>query len=226
MPTPQAAKCMARRAGVLYFLLIPLGVFGILYVPQTLFVAGDIKASMAHVVSNMAIMKGAIVSALAIELVNLAVVLQLYALLKGVHRNAARFMVLCIVIAMPIAMLNELNFLALLHLSAAQQSDSVLQQSALFIALHEDGIKIAGLFWGLWLFPMGYLFYKAPFLPTFIGVLLAIGGLGYLIESLSYFLFVSYWPLSNYTFIGELAAIGWLLGKGIDTKAYEEFVKK
>jgi len=40
----------------------------------------------------------------------------------------------------------------------------------LFLNLHELGTNIAGIFWGLWLFPMGYLVYKSGFLPRILGV--------------------------------------------------------
>jgi hypothetical protein len=40
------------------------------------------------------------------------------------------------------------------------------------------------IFWGLWLFPFGYLVIKSGFLPKILGVLMMIGCFGYLITIL------------------------------------------
>ena len=49
---PDSIQKTARTAGFLYVLLIPLGVFGMLYVPNTLFVPGDITATVSNVLAN------------------------------------------------------------------------------------------------------------------------------------------------------------------------------
>src|SRR5512141_1955773 len=89
----------------------------------------------------------------------------------------------------PIGMLNELNHIAVLLLlsganyltpfTASQLRALVL----LFHDLHTGGLNIAQVFWGLWLFPMGYLVFKSGFLPRILGVLLMIGCFGYVIQS-------------------------------------------
>lgn len=41
---------------------------------------------------------------------------------------------------------------------------------------------LASLFWGLWLWPFGYLVLKSRLVPRVFGVLLLLGGLGYVMD--------------------------------------------
>ena len=57
----------------------------------------------------------------------------------------------------------------------------------LFIDLHEHGINITDIFWGLWLFLIGYLIFKSGYIPRILGVLLIIGCFDYLIDFITFF---------------------------------------
>lgn len=205
-------KKLARQAGFLYFLLIPLGVFGILFIPMHFIEAGDMVATMSNIAADPLTFRLSIVFALVTQLIQILTVLALYQLLKSVHKNAALFMVISILVAVPIAMLNELNHFAVL------ESLGNAEQVSLFLDLHEYGLNIAQIFWGIWLFPMGYLVYKSGFIPKAIGVLLVIACLGYLADSILFFLDINLgFVFSESTYIGEIAIILWLLIKGVKT---------
>jgi len=51
-----------------------------------------------------------------------------------------------------------------------------------------EASHLAAVFWGLWLIPMGTLIIKSKMFPKFIGYLLYIGSLGYLGNTIFYFL--------------------------------------
>jgi hypothetical protein len=156
-------------------------------------------------------------------------VLALYKLLKPVNRNLALLMVIFILLGVPIAMLNELNhFVVLLLLSGADYltvftADQLQALVPLLLDLHEHGIMIAHIFWGLWLLPMGYLIFKSGYIPRILGVLLIIGGFGYLIDFVTFLLFPDFdVTIAEFTFIGELLLPLWLLFKGVDVEQWEE----
>lgn len=200
---------IGRKAGLWYLMLIPLGVLGILFVPAYFLVEGDIAATMQNIAAEETLFRLSIVSSLATQVVQIFVVLTLYRLFKHVDRRMATFMVISILIAVPIAMLNELNYFAVL------ESLGNGEQVELFLSLHSMGIFIAQIFWGIWLFPMGYLAYKSGFIPKFIGVLLIIACFGYLIDSIVVFLNIDLgFVFSDFTFLGEIAIVLWLLIKG------------
>jgi len=218
----------ARTAGILYLLMIPLGIFGILYIPSTLFVPGDAAATAANIMASESLFRLSIVTALILQIVQIFLVLVLYKLLKYVNKIHAVLMVVFALAAVPIAMFNELNHLAVLLLLGGADyltvfgADQLQSQAMLFLDFHEHGILIAQVFWGLWLFPMGYLVYKSDFIPGIIGILLMIGCFGYLFDSIAIMLFPDFSGIAGYTFIGELLLPLWLVIKGINVQQWEK----
>jgi hypothetical protein len=222
-----------RVVGFLLLLLIPLAIFGQIYVPSTLIVPADAAATARNIMASESLFRLGIVSVLLSHLGgDIAWVLVLYQLLKPVSRNMARLMVVLILLNVPIALLNELNQFAILYLVHSADSlraftaDQMHALVSLFLNLHDNGIKIAGIFWGLWLFPYGWLVFKSGFLPRFIGVLLMIGCFGYVLQSfvgfLSPNLLVYTAPLAALTSSGELLVPVWLLVMGVNVEQWKK----
>jgi len=196
-----------------------------MYVPSILIVPGDAATTANNIMASESLFRLSIVSALILQIVNLLLVLVLYKLLKPVNKNHAVLMVIFFLVSVPITMLNELNqFAALLLLSGADYltvftTDQLQALVPLFLDLHEYGITIAGIFWGLWLFPMGYLVFKSGYIPRILGILLMIGCFGYLIDSFAIFLLPNYEVnIAIFTFWGEVLFPLWLLIKGVNVQ--------
>ena len=222
-------KKTARIAGFLYLIMFPLGLFGMMYVPSILIVPGDAATTANNIMASESLFRLSIVTALILQIINTLLVLVLYKLLKPVNKNHALLMVIFLLVGVPIAMLNQLNqFAALLLLSGADYlavftADQLQALVPLFLDLHEHGVSIAGIFWGLWLFPMGYLVFKSSFLPRILGILLIIGCFGYLIESFTFFLLPNYEvTIALFTFWGEVLLPLWLLIKGVNVEQWEK----
>lgn len=203
--------------------------FGILYVPSVIVIPGDMAATASNITANEMLFRLSIVSAILVQLVNIVVILLLYYLLRPVNKSLAGLMVLFLLLAIPIAYLNELTkFGVLLLLNSTEYAtifspDQNQGLAALFLDLHQHGIFIAQVFWGLWLIPMGYLVYKSGFFPQILGVLLVIAGLGYLTDSFVHFLFPNFGVVfTMFTFIGEALFPLWLLIKGVNGEKWEE----
>ena len=219
----------ARFAGLLYLALAALSAFGLVYVPSMIIVPGDAAATANNIVASESLFRLGVVSNLAAFTVNVFVAVLLYKLLEPVSKSIASLMVILIMVGLAIGMLNELNqFAALLTLGAdnltATQSQAL---ASLFLDIYEHGFTIAHIFWGLWLFPMGYLVFKSGFLPKVIGVLLIVAGLGYLTDFTLFFLFPGITvTVSNFTFVGEVVLIFWLLIKGVNVEQWEIRARK
>ena len=210
----------ARITGFLYFLQIPFGTFGTIYIPSALVVLGDAAATANNILANEFLFRLSIVTAILNALLLVVTALFFYKLLKPVHKNYARLIVLFTVIVAPISMLNELNNVAVLLLLKSPEYVTMFSAGQLqtlmsvFLNLHQYGIQIVGIFWGLWLLPMGYLVYKSNYIPKIIGVFLMITCLGYLIDFTTFFLFPNFGVIiSEYAFIGEVMMVFWLLFK-------------
>jgi hypothetical protein len=220
----------ARNAGMLYLSLLPLGILGLLYVPSTLIVPGDATATASNILANELLFRVSIVAALLVQIVNIFVVLALYRLLSPVNKNMAQLMAIFILLGAPIAMLSEASKFIVLHLLGSDSLTMFTMEQlqalvVVFLELHEYGISIASIFWGLWLFPMGYLVYKSSFLPRLIGILLMIGCFGYLFDFVTGALFMGIdLTISQFTFIGEILLPLWLLIKGVNVEQWQERV--
>lgn len=209
----KSVRRTARIAGLFYFAMMPLGLWGLLYVPSQIFVEGDMAATVQNIVDNELLFRSGIVSSLLVQVAFVFVGVYLYKLLKDVSIGAARLMVLFIAVSIPIAMLAEVNHLALLQVIDAGGS---LDQVRLFAEIHTAGVTIASIFWGLWLAPLGYLAYKSGFIPKIIGVLLYIGSASYVIDAFGYFLAPDMeLALSTFLSAGEFVMAAWLLIRGV-----------
>lgn len=218
----------ARNAGALYLLLVPLGFFGGMYIPS-ITVPGDAATTVNNILAHVSLFRLSVLSVLAIPIINILVALFLYKLLKPVNKNHAVLMVVFVLASAPIAMLNELNhFAVLLLLNGADylkvfSIDQLYSQVMFFLNLHHYGTFIAQIFWGLWLLPLGYLVFKSGFLPRILGVLLIIAGFGYVIDAFILFLLPDLnITISQFTFIGELLFLLWLLFKGVNVEQWEK----
>ena len=218
----------ARIAGVLYLFIAVSGIFNMMFGPSSLIVLGDAATTVNNIMASESLFRLGIVNDLIAQTVGILLVLVLYKLLKPVNKNLAVLMVIFALVGIPIVMLNLLNqFAAQLLLSGANYltvfaADQLQALVMLFLNLDEHGFFIAHIFWGLWLFPMGYLVYKSGYIPRILGILLIIAGFGYLIDFVTFFFVPSFGPIKMFTFIGELLLPLWLLIKGVNVKQWEK----
>lgn len=219
----------ARMAGFLYLLIAIISVFGLIYVPAQLIVSGDAATTAHNIVASESLFRFGFMSNLMTFTINVFVAVLLYQLLKPVNKKMAALMVILILVGLGIAMLNELNqFVALLLLSGANYltafTTEQLQALAwLFLDIYQHGFSIAHIFWGLWLFPLGYLVFKSGFLPKVIGILLLIAGVGYVVDFALFFLLPDMTvKVSEFTFVGEVVLLLWLLIKGVNVEQWQK----
>jgi hypothetical protein len=223
--TGLSLRRVARLAGLLYLVGSVTGVFGILYGPS-LVVPGDAAATASNMVASEALFRLSIVSALLDQVIFVFVALALYQLLKVVNRSMAVLMVILLLLSIPIAMLTELNNVAVLVLLSGAASFNVFTADqlhalvSLFLQLHAMGLYISYLIGALWFFPLGYLVFRSGFLPRILGVLLIINGLDYLLVSLAALLFPNV-TMALVTGWVEVVFALWLLIRGINVEGLE-----
>src|SRR3990172_9217788 len=106
----------ARIAGSMYLIANLFAPFTLLYLPSLLIVRGDAAATASNIMASESLFRFGIVLNLFTFTGQIFLVLALYQLLKVVNKNMASLMVIFSLVAVPIAMLNELNNLAVLQL--------------------------------------------------------------------------------------------------------------
>lgn len=217
-----STKKQARYAGLLYLLIGITAPIGLVYVPGKLIVAGDATATADRIRASASLLRIGIASELFHQIIGIFLVLALYRLFKAVNeKHAALMVILGALISVPIVFLNVLNEIAALVLVSGAKFLSVFQRpqldalAYLFLRLHGQGIEVAAIFWGLWLFPFGMLVIRSGFIPRVLGVLLMIAGVAYLASSFTSLIVPRYAPgVGQYAMlleIGELPIIFWLL---------------
>jgi hypothetical protein len=201
----------ARIAGFLYLMVAVSSGFAAL-VRSSLIVPGDARATAHNIMASEQLFRFGIVSDLIGQVFHILLVLALYGLLRTVNKNQALLMLVFALVPVPISMLNQLNQFAILQLLGSADNSQVL----FYLNLQNQGVLIAQIFWGLWLFPLGNLVLKSGTLPGILGALLIVAGFGYLVDSFGKFLFHDYHlTISMFTFIGEVLFLLWLLIKGV-----------
>lgn len=215
----------ARLAAVLYLLSGVPAVFSLQYVPGRLIVKGDAAATAGRVLASEMVFRLGMVCELINVVIFIFVIRALCRLLAPVNKTQASLMARLFLPSVAISFLNVLNEIAALTLFRGADFLSVFDKpqrdalAMLFLRLHGQGVHLAAIFWGLWLFPFGILVIRSGFLPRILGVLLIVNGLAYPIASLTTLLFPAYAPLVIRVAIipelGELWIVLWLLIKGI-----------
>jgi hypothetical protein len=202
--------------------------FGVLFVPSKLIVANDITATAHNIITHGLLFRTGIVSSLICQITFIFLVLTLYRLFKEASQKHALLMLTLVLVSVPIAFLNMLNYVAAVvllndqNLLPAFTPSQIHALAMVFLDLHQNGTIIVQIFWGLWLFPFGVLIFKTDFIPKIFGILLIVAGLSYLSHSFTFLLSPHFGNIiSQYTAapeaIGELSIVLWLLFKGVNS---------
>jgi len=217
-------KKTARMAGFLYFIYLVVSIFADVIGRSKLIVLGDAATTAKNIMSSAWQFRIGFVGDLVAAVLFLLTAWALYVLLKPVNRNLALLFLLLNLGGVAIQCFSDLFLLASqLLLSGADylkvfQADQLQALAMLFLYLYKNGFMIAQIFYGAWLFPLGYLVFKSGFLPRILGIVLMVHCVGWLMTFLQFFLFpgfdaityVSY-PLG---FIAEFGLTLWLLIMG------------
>ena len=220
-PELNSLKKQSRVAALLYFISCVPAPFALLYVPNTLIVRGDAAATANNVRDSEALLR----LGMAVELFSCTIaifaMLAFYRLFKAVsHKHALAFMILFL-LSIPISYLNVLNNLAALTFAHGPAFLHAIFDKAqldalvfFFLRLHSQGVILAQIFWGLWLFPFGIVVLRSGFIPRWVGIAVMVAGGGYVISSsVSLFLPASAQGIGQLAMIlgiGELAFF-WML---------------
>jgi hypothetical protein len=213
-----------RIAGLLYLGLMtaPLR---LVYIPNKLIVSGNASATAANIASHETLFRLGILSDLFTATMAIFLTLALYRLFRDVDRDlAALVFILGAVFVTPIYFVNTINDYGALLFARGTDFLSVIggpERDAfvmLFLRLHQHGVRVNEVFWGLWLIPFGLVVYKSRFVPRFLGVWLIVNCFVYLATAFAGIMFPAYeariWNTLSPLSLGEVAIMLWLLIKG------------
>lgn len=231
--TEMSPRLLARIAGLLYLIVILGGIFAEIFVRGRLVVHGDAAATAHNILAHETLFR----SGFAVELFycaacNIPIIVIFYNLFKVVNRNITLLMVFFDLVTTAIESVSLLAHYAPLillgggHHLGAFTAEQLQAWAYVCLELFEYGFAISLVFFGFDCLAMGYLIFRSTFLPRFIGVLLAIEGLGYLVNSFALFLAPALqsriFPYFMATGIAEVALCLWLLVMGVNVQQWKE----
>jgi Domain of unknown function (DUF4386) len=214
-----------KVAGFWYLLLILIGGLRLIYIPNKLFVDGNAAATVSNINAHEWLFRFGILGDLLGAVILVLMVLALFRLFKGVDQNlAVQVVIFGGVLPAFIYLVNGACDLATLMVARGSCFLSAFDPSQrdeiamLFVRLYDHLFTASEILARIWLWPLALLVYRSRFLPRFLGVWLAIGGLGYVILCFTTVLAPQYsnrvFLYSQPAFFGEIAFMLWLLIKG------------
>jgi hypothetical protein len=213
-------KRTSRIAG-LWYLGFTLGPFYLLYVPSRTIVHDDAAATAALMLAHETLFRWGLFAETLGTVIFICLSLALYRLFEEVDRHRARQLVALVLVSAALSLVTVVfNAAALLVFrggSGLNGFDAHARETIgmLLLRLHGQANGINQTFWGLWLFPFGWLIVRSRFLPRWLGYWILLDGLAWLTVGITWFFAPDYTQtLFRYlqpVFAAELVAMLWLL---------------
>ncbi|WP_249998486.1 DUF4386 domain-containing protein [Actinoplanes sp. M2I2] len=175
-------RTLARLAGLLYLILAVLGGWAQLEARGSLLVAGDAARTAANIVEHETLFRLGLVADILMATVFVLLGLVLHRLLHHVHERAATALLVFVSVGAGSILIN-LTFHVGALLTATRPGYSA-EQVLLLLDLHQQGYVLGGVFFGLWLLPMGYLAWRSELLPSWLGVLVMVAAVAWVADPL------------------------------------------
>ena len=217
---------IARLAGFLYLLIIIFGLIAQIFVRDKLVDYDNAATTANNILAAEFWYRFGFVAELMMLVCDIGVTTILFILLKETSKSlsiVSTFFRLASIIILSVTALSHYAALSFLTGPDFLNVFNPAQLNAfalLSIKMHGSGYNISLLFFGFHLIFLGLLVYKADIFPTYLGVLLLLGGICYIINSLTWFLFPNlvkliYPAILIPCAIGEWIFCFWLMLKGI-----------
>jgi hypothetical protein len=231
-----SALAYARTAGVLYLINIACGIFGEIFVRGHLVVAGDAVATAHRIMASEFIFRCGIAGDLIMHITDVPMTVIFYVLLKPVSKDLSLLCALFGLLQTAILCANKLSLVTVLlllgdtsYLTAFSPSQRQALAS-LLLSLHEYAFGIGLIFFGVSCLVAGYLMFRSGYFPKLLGLLQAMSGVCYLINSFGQLLFPAladkvFRVIVMPAFIGEFGTCLWLLVRGLNVSKWDERVR-
>ena len=210
----------ARTTGAWYLLMAISGILGFMVFHSQIFVSGNPEQTLTNLIELESTARIRLLLEFAIVISQALTAVWFFKLFKDNFEweawtlgiwgmvNALAIMISAISIASAIGIANS-------DTGALKDKVALIQVLQNIIS---NAWGIGGLFFGLWLFPMGYIVIKSKRMPVWLGRVIILGGIGYLITTIIRYAGIDF-GFNRFLIlpatIGEFWMIGYLLIYGI-----------
>jgi hypothetical protein len=225
-------RLLSRIGGVLYLIIIIVGLFGEAFIRNRLIVPGDATATAVNVRSMESLWRFGIAAQFCLLICAVALALIFFVLLRRVSRDLALLGVffnlgsITVEAATTLYLVEALFPLANAGYLKAFEPEQLYAMVSLSVRSHAYGFGASLIFFGCVCLIVGYLTFKSGYLPKAIGVLMQLAGLSYLVNSFAMILAPTladqiFPAILIPAFVGEASLCLWLLVKGVDSEKWK-----
>jgi len=211
----------ALTAGVGLALMVLIAPFANFYVLPKIIVAGDAAGTAENMLAWEGLFRLGAMSILVVAILDIIIAWGLYVLLKPVNRSLSLLtawfrIIYATVFAVAIANLfHPLQWVKSPHYLQVFEPGQIHAQVLMSVEAFQKEWNLGLIIFGCHLLVLGFLLYKADYIPRVIGILVVIAGGGYMVNGVIHGLLPDVnLGLLMVTFIGEVVFLFWLLIKG------------
>ena len=197
-----------------------------------LVVHGDVATTAHNIITHEQLYRWGFAVEIFYRACNIPITLIFYKIFKVVSRSLTLLVVFFSLVGTAVEAVSLLaHFAPIILLTGGQSLNAFTPQMLQALAytslqFFEYGFCIALVFFGFYCITMGYMIFKSTFLPRFVGALLFIQGVCYLINSFANFLAPEFatkiFPVLMISGIGEISFCICLLIIGVNAKKWRE----
>jgi hypothetical protein len=218
-----ARRRTARATGLWYLALAITGGIGFLLIRPRIYVDGDPAATLANLVERGGLARAGLVLELGLVVTQALAAVWFYKLFRSANSTAAWALAVFGMVN-AVAVMASAGFMATAltvstDIALAPGGDAAATVQLMY-QLSSNSWGVGSLFFGLWLIPMGYIATGSGLMPKWLGRILVVGGVGYVLSA-----FVNYGFADAPTWLrdalplpatlGEFWMIFYLLTKGV-----------
>ncbi len=224
-----SAQTYARIAGVLFLISMVAGGFGEFYVPTKLIVSADATATAKNIIASNSLFRLGFATYLVEAVCDITLSLVMYVLLRPVRKDLALLAAFFGLISTAVFAVAELFYFAATFILGGADylktfsPDQLNTLALLSLKFYGYGAGLFMVFYGVAGILRGYLIFRSGYIPKVLGILLAIGGLGFVMRNFALVLTPAYasdvllLPMS----IAGVSLTVWLLARGINVSQWE-----
>jgi len=214
-----ALRKTARLTGVWYLGLAIAGIVGFGLIRPQIYVEGHPATTLANLTDREGLARLGLLFELAIVATQALAAVWFYKLFRSINQPAAFALAMfgmVNVVAIMASAVFMASALTVAHDAALAPGHDTAGTAQLMYVLSSNCWSVGGVFFGLWLIPMGYIAATSGRMPLWLGRILIAGGVGYVLSA-----FVAYgiagapaWlvmALSLPATVGEFWMVGYLL---------------
>jgi hypothetical protein len=224
-----SAQTYARAAGVLLLFSMIGGGLGEFYIPNRMIVNGDAAATAHNIVTSSALYRFGFAAYLVEAICDITLALVFYVLLRPVNKYVALLAAFFGLVSTAVFAGGELFYYAPTHILGGAGYLNTFSTEQLN-TLSQLSLKLYGLCAGIFMALYGiatsirgYLMYRSEYLPKWLGALVVIAGIGFILKNFMLVLAPAF-PSDLFLLPMPLVVLSmmvWFLVKGVDVSKWE-----